>query len=166
MLFSEMVEQFKDAFAGVTLGDGMSLRDAQVADSYGRKPYDRSKPYENVTDDWQKIPLAELERDNIPHLDFKGLRYYLPALAIALVENYEPNSLRVIGTLGAVDLRGERTALLPYYDSFFTAKQKKCIALFLINLPTYVELEPDQAKVCERAFDHYWKQFLEFDRSA
>jgi Family of unknown function (DUF6714) len=160
MLFEEIVEQFNDAFAGVVLGEGMSLRDAQVTDSYGRAPYDQTNPSDNITMDWRKIPLRELERDNICHRDYEGFRYYIPAMAIALVGNYDPGSMRVIGTITSLDMRTYDQETVDGFGDILTTKQKRCLAVYLRELPTFVELDAHDKKICERGLEHYWAQFL------
>jgi hypothetical protein len=76
----EIEAAIRSAFGGVTLGSGVSLRQAQVIDNsiLGLDPpVDLSGP--EITDDWARIPDSEFARDCIAHLDRVGLRYYLPA---------------------------------------------------------------------------------------
>ena len=54
------------AFARVRLGGGMSLRQAQAADTWRDGHTDaewRALPRAEVTDDWSLVPEAELRRD-------------------------------------------------------------------------------------------------------
>jgi hypothetical protein len=72
--------RIRAAFAGVTLGKGMSLRQAQVADLYGEGVTDgeyKALPRGEVTNSWADVSFSELERDCVAHLDNEGLRYYL-----------------------------------------------------------------------------------------
>ena len=81
-------DQIRAAFAGVELGRGISLRQAQVIDRYGEGVSDRefeALPKGEVTDDWSRVPFEELERDCIAHLDAEGLRYYIPALVLSVI---------------------------------------------------------------------------------
>src|SRR5947208_2159101 len=93
------------AFRGVTLGTGLSLRQAQAADAY--LP---SAPHaaEEILDDWSQVSLEELERNCTEHLDAGGFRYYIPALMLSVLSHYESASMRVIGTLhGLYPKKGE-----------------------------------------------------------
>ena len=83
----------ESAFAGVVLGQGISLRQAQVIDSYGKGVTDAEFariPLQEITNDWSQVALEELDRDCVAHLDAEGFRYYIPALMLALVSRYEP----------------------------------------------------------------------------
>ena len=76
------------AFRGVTLYDGISIRQGEVCDNYGKDNDGRevsdaefaSIPRGEITDDWSALPLNELERyPYLAYLDSKGFRYYIPA---------------------------------------------------------------------------------------
>ena len=73
------------------LGSGVSLRQAAAIDDY-MEGYTQATfdalPEDEVTDDWALIPEDELRTDNVPHLDADGLRYYLPALMLWLLDHY------------------------------------------------------------------------------
>src|ERR1035438_849707 len=97
-----VTDAIQTAFKGVTLGQGISLRQAEMID----RTRDSVTPSEyrallsgEVTNDWSRVPLIELERDYIAHLDARGFRYYVPALMLSVLERYESVSMRVIGTL-------------------------------------------------------------------
>ena len=83
------------AFAGVRLGSGVSLRQAQYIDlhydDYSQTEFAALRRSEEV-DDWTKVPGDELSRDCIGHLDADGLRYYLPALMLWLLDHYDNDS--------------------------------------------------------------------------
>lgn len=162
---TEIIQALELAFAGVVLGDGVSLRQAAVFDSFGQEPFDVSDPDANVVDDWRAIPRRELNRNNMGHLDAEGWRYYWPAMAIALLEDYEddqygPAELRMISTLNSLDIQD---ALLSYYDDRYgilTRGQKCAIALYLQHLPSWVALEISDMRLRRRALRNYWHQFL------
>ena len=62
------------AFSGVVLGNGISIRQSEVIDRYGRVctvEEFRALPRNEITDDWERIPDEELERACIAHLDQK-----------------------------------------------------------------------------------------------
>jgi hypothetical protein len=108
-----------------------------------------------VVDDWSQVSSSELERDCIAHLDAAGLRYYLPALMLAVLEQYDPMSMRVIGTLAALDGRDlynqERYRLL-------SPAQRAAVARFLEALPTLVPLDHEDLAMVQRSYRDYWMQ--------
>jgi hypothetical protein len=152
------------AFRGVTLGAGVSLRQAQLAD----RPRDAAHNLDRashspreIVDDWSQVTLDELERDCIAHLDAAGFRYYIPALMLSVLNHYDSASMRVIGTLGGLypkkdnswEYQMQRYSLLNH-------PQKTAIARFLAALPKLVELDSQDQKIVPRALRDYWEQYL------
>jgi hypothetical protein len=138
---------------------GISLRQAQVIDRYGEGVSDRefeALPKGEMTNDWSKVSFDELERDCVAHLDAEGLRYYLPALMLSVLSHYDAGSMRVTGTISALDSRDaynqRRFALL-------TKPQRRAIASFLSALPNMVDLWDEHAKVTSRSLQAYWRQY-------
>ncbi|NEO83172.1 MAG: hypothetical protein F6J87_02760 [Spirulina sp. SIO3F2] len=161
---TEIIQAFELAFAGVVLGEGMNLRRTEVASSCGEQPFDFSDPEANVVDDWRAIPLRELNRAHMAYLDAAGWRYYLPAMAIALLDDYEddqygPSEMRIIGTLMSLDIQ-ESLGSHEYFYSTLTLAQKCAIALYLQHLPSWVELNISDVRLRKRALKNYWVQFL------
>lgn len=159
----EVVERdLRMAFAGVTLGRGTSLRQAVVIDNYGKGVSDSEfemLPQKEVTDAWDQVPFSELESDNVAHLDLEGYRYYLPAFLISVLDNYNPLSMRVIGTLGCLypkDLMNEYH--LPRYN-FLSLEQRVAVAQYLEALPRLVPLDDDDLELVQKAQEKYWGQF-------
>jgi hypothetical protein len=153
------------AFAGVVLGDGVSLRQSIVVDNYGEgytdAEFDQIKLIE-VVDDWTQIPRDELmETENIAHFDAGGFRYYIPALMLALIERHDSGSLRVIGTLGSLYPKQDHT-WTHYMDkySLLSYDQKQAIAKYLIALPDLISLDTEDKTIVERAIRNYWSEFL------
>jgi len=157
---SALENNFHVAFRGVVLGRGVSLRQAQIADRYGDEGQGESfghLPPEEPKDDWTRVQVRDDNSDCIAHLDAEGLRYYLPALMLSVLVDYDPGSMRVIGTISALDPRsafsGRRLAML-------NDEQRQAIACFLHALPELVELSDRDAKVVSRSLSAYWRQFL------
>jgi Family of unknown function (DUF6714) len=157
--------EIRMAFRGVTLGRGISLRQARLGVGFQdavRNAHSASPTYQEITDDWSRVPLDELEHDCIAQLDALGFRYYIPALMLSALNHYESSSLRVIGTL---------TGLYPKKDdsweyhmqrySLLNPAQKTAIARFLATLPKLAMLNPEDQKVVERALRNYWGEYLQ-----
>jgi hypothetical protein len=163
----------RSAFLDVRLGSGISLRQAQVINSYGRGFTDAqfdAVPLSEVTDDWTRVPESELLRDNIWHLDAEGLRYYLPALMLWLLDHYdEPGVLSMPGLDPLMTPIGVVQALAPEemfadsqwarYDAF-SAEQRTAIAAYVEALPRLVALDLEDATSIASSIRDYWGQFL------
>jgi hypothetical protein len=160
------------AFASVTLGDGVSLRQAALLDASDEQASagDLARARESeITDDWAAIPADELARDNIAQLDAAGLRYYLPALAIWLLDRYDDAALRLADEGVGMTVIGVISALAPselfadelyeIYDAFSEA-QRAALAGYVAALPALVHLDETDAERVAIALDEYWSQFL------
>ena len=154
------------AFRDVKLEGGISLDQTKVIDNYGRGITDEefgALPDKEITDDWKQIPISELDNaECLAHFDRKGFRYYIPALVLRLLENYDPMSMMTIGTLSILYPKTESWAFL---YSLLTEQQNQAIALYLQALPKLVELDTFQdKKVVERALNNYWSKYLSKDQ--
>ncbi|MBX3030989.1 MAG: hypothetical protein KF809_12590 [Chloroflexi bacterium] len=126
-------------------------------------------PGVEVTDDWSQVPESELLRDCIAHLDDEGLRYYLPAFMVWLLDDYDEDpwfddaDMAVIGTMSVIapgkESRAERYAM---FDGW-TPGQRAAIAAHVEALPRLVELDQADATLVERAIRDYWGRFLPKD---
>lgn len=157
--------EIRKAFRGVTLGGGISLRQAQVADGFQAVAANKrsgSPANAEITNDWSQLSLDELERDCIAHLDALGFRYYIPALMLSVLDHYESRSMRVIGTLsGLYPKKGITWDYHLHRYSLLNTAQKMAIAQFLAALPRLVELQPEDQKVVSRAVRNYWGEYLQ-----
>ena len=76
----EVIKLIRDAFAGVTLGDGVSLRQTRVFDDRGSdEEAERARANDELTD-WTLIPDRDIEEyyDDLCFLDAAGARFHLP----------------------------------------------------------------------------------------
>jgi hypothetical protein len=161
----------RSAFAGVRLGSGVSLRQAQIIDVRGRGMSHaefESLPRSEVTEDWTAIPDSELVRDCVGHLDAHGLRYYLPALMLWLLDHYDDEDrlftegadMTAIGTVSALAFSSEFETSYREIFGGFTREQRAAIASFIEALPRLVELDDDDATRVASSLESYWAQFL------
>jgi hypothetical protein len=153
----------RTAFAGVTLGNGVSLRQAQVADrlseGVSKADFD-ALPRHEITDDWSRVPFEELERDCVAHLDPEGFRYYLPALMLSVLSSYDSASMRVIGTIMALHAKPLHRDYQERRFAIMTDAQLGAIAVFMTALPELVDLEIDDRKRVTRSVENYWRRYL------
>jgi hypothetical protein len=158
----------RSAFASVTLRSGISLRQAESIDGtiFGLAPTHSAPDPEEITDDWASIPEAELLRDNVAHLDGNGLRYYLPALMLWLLDHYDEDrwllgsDMTAIGTMSAIAPSAEVASRSWAFYDMFTDDQRAAIASYVEALPRLVHLDEEDATNVARSMDQYWRRFL------
>lgn len=78
---NDAVDYIAYAFAGVTLGHGVSLREADVIDVYGTNDERTAAREQDELHDWQRIPDEDIETHSsvLCFMDDEGLRFHLPA---------------------------------------------------------------------------------------
>jgi hypothetical protein len=156
-------EVITSAFSGVSLGGGASIRQAQVIDNYGEGVTDKEFndiPLHEITTDWSKVPLEELELNCVAHLDAEGYRYYIPAFMLSVLSHYEPSSMRVIGTLSSLYPKEDMWFYHMERYSLLNEVQREAIAKYISILPQLVQLERYDLIIVERALKNYWYQYL------
>jgi hypothetical protein len=162
----------RSAFAGVRLGSGVSLQQARIIDEWGgdlsQAEFD-ALPQHETTDDWTAISASELVCDALAHLDADGLRYYLPALMLWLLDHHDDQDLEpypetemtVIGTISALAPWSDgQDRYWRAYDTF-TPGQRAAVARYVEALPRLVRLDAEDAARIAHALDRYWARFLE-----
>ena len=160
---SSVEQEIRSAFRGVALGAGISLGRAQLVDgqSASSREHAESLTQGEIIGDWSQVPLEELERDCVAHLDALGFRYYIPALMLSVLDHYDSSSMRVIGTLVGLYPKEDNTWEYHMHRySLLDAKQKAAIARFLAELPKLVELDSEGQKTVDRALRNYWAEYL------
>jgi len=151
----------REAFRGVRLGRGMSLRQARLADGFPKSNLESVKHKTiEVVDDWSRVSLDELDQDCIAHLNAEGFRYYIPALMISALDHYNSGSMRVIGTLSGLYPKKDSWDYHMYRYSLLDTTQKRAIARFLSALPQLVKLNHVDETIVPRALRNYWSQYL------
>lgn len=161
----ELVQSnIRSAFAGVVLGSGISIRQSEVIDHYGEGCIPEefgALPRSEITDDWERVPDTELERACVAYFDPQGFRYYIPALALSVLRNYDSGSLRVVGTIHSLYPRKQDWSHSVRKYQLLNERQRVALALFLTHLPNLVALGYEDATCVSRALRNYWTQFLE-----
>jgi hypothetical protein len=84
----KLKRQIKDAFAGVKLGNGIGLLQAQGLDNYADAATLARYRAEDEKEDWSKIPLERFNRcpNSLSYFDTEGMRFHLPAFLISSVD--------------------------------------------------------------------------------
>jgi hypothetical protein len=128
---TRMLTLIEEAFSGVVLGDGVSLRETLVLDNYGGADERRRAREQDVTADWHALLSdPELVRlayvGGFPFFDAAGMRFHLPAyltLAVAFERNDTQNVLECL----MFTLTNQGAANTPRFASL-DATQRRCIA--------------------------------------
>ena len=162
----------RSAFAGVRLGAGISLQQARLIDEGLTVDLSEAEfaaiPRLETTDDWTRISESELLCDALAHLDAEGLRYYLPALMLWLLDHYNDENrgsdpvaeMTAIGTMSALGPSAEFARYRWDIYEGFTLPQRAAMAKFVEALPRLVELDREDATLVSRSLGRYWAQFL------
>ena len=76
------------AFAGITLGEGVGLMQAQGLDDYADSRTLATYRARDENRDWSAIPVGDLDNCNssLSFFDAEGMRFHLPAYLVADLE--------------------------------------------------------------------------------
>jgi hypothetical protein len=151
------------AFSGVSLGEGVSLRQAEAIDNNGEglseEEYKKLRQY-GCTDDWKRVDLYEWT-PSITFLDSLGYRYYIPAYMCSLIDNPAPGDLLEICTLQSMyTCEKHRDYQLAKFANL-NFDQKRAIALFLEWHMNQSETYPEDRARSLRAIADYWHAYLD-----
>jgi len=99
---NDAINQIVDAFARVTLGNGVSVREADVIDDYGTESERAAARERDEIHDWQRIPDEDIENHSsvLCFMDDDGLRFHLPAyMRFTLCRYRESESISADATI-------------------------------------------------------------------
>ena len=85
---ARVAQLVREAFQGVTLGNGVGLRQGQGLDDYEDAATRAALRLSDEKDDWTNISGADLNRcySSLSFFDAEGMRFHLPAYLIADLE--------------------------------------------------------------------------------
>ncbi len=138
----------RKAFAGVKLGDGIGLCEAQGIDGYENEAACADRRAKDEKEDWSRISVEALKECNssLSFFDDKGMRFHLPAYLLAdLNGDY---GYGVAFALTKTSSPEEQFGLL-------NNEQREAVRCYL----KFIENEPEYAFDLEhitRALNNYW----------
>ncbi len=144
----EVCRAIEVAFAGVTLGNGVGLREGQGIDDYADAATCAAYRAGDEKEDWRRITVEALQQcsSSLSFFDAEGMRFHLPAYLLA-------------------DLRGDEAVDMAFcltmtsdYDRYFrllSEAQRQAVRAYLLHIveePTYEYERPH----IRRALSGYW----------
>lgn len=148
---SHVVELIQSAFRGVSLGDGVGLRQGRGLDDYADSRTLAEYRAQDERQDWSAIPFDDLVHysDTLAFLDAEGMRFHLPAFLIADIQGDGPEI--VFHLTYAANEGDSRFDLL-------NPAQRQAVREFLLLKLTQLD-EPSrefEAPLIENALEKYW----------
>ena len=128
-----LINEIRDAFAGVTLEDGVSLNIAEYNDSGGSNKEYLEAAKLDEKNNWEHLSDAILEKHTVTFsfTDLKGFRFYLPAYMIWTLKNHRySNSIIADQTIYALDTDHHVFENISF-SQWFTEPQMQAIIKFL-----------------------------------
>jgi hypothetical protein len=143
-----LCNKIREAFAGVTLGNGIGLQQAQGIDDYEDEATCARFRASDEKDDWTRIPVSELNRCNssLSFFDAEGMRFHLPAYLIADLQG-----AYTCGMAFCLTQSGD----YPGYFGLLSDVQRKVVREFLFHISKEPDYEFDRQHIL-RALDEYW----------
>ncbi|HLW63825.1 MAG TPA: DUF6714 family protein [Gemmataceae bacterium] len=140
----------RKAFQGVTLGEGVGLRQGQGLDDYASERTLASYRAQDEKHDWSAIPVADLDRcsSSPSFFDADGMRFHLPAYLVAELE----------GSLQSADLLFHLVYMADGAASRFdtlSATQREAVREFLLLWLSDAHREFEHPMI-EAALRDYW----------
>jgi len=158
---ARLLQTIEEAFQGIELGDGVSLRETLVLDDYGSAEDRQAARALDERHDWRRV-IADPELVRLAFIgglsfyDATGLRFHLPAyLSLAVIDFDRPDAGNVFESL-----MFQLTVMNGYQLQRFAildAAQRGCVREVLIFLREEYELEDREL---DAAIDGYWSTGL------
>jgi len=151
-----------DAFEGVRLGNGPSLRQMTVMENWGMDPSGKSLSHqsfmgikkEDETNQWEAVKIGDMDVYHyFSFCDAEGFRFYIPA---RLIYDIARNNYEVLWYLDPE--RGVQELCL-YWYSLLNDQQRNAIANFLVYISTDLESYGARKEIAS-AFENFWMQYL------
>jgi hypothetical protein len=149
---TQVKAQIKAAFAGVTLGDGLGLYEANAIDDYQTKESQAEFREKDEKDDWLKL-TSEAINDGYSSLTFfdaQGMRFHLPAFMLLDLEKEYKFDL-VYPLKEKADYRKEQFDLL-------NRAQKDAVITYLEYKLTTPEIYASDREEIPLAISDYWSK--------
>ena len=147
-VLAALVAEAREAFAGVTLGSGTGLLEANGLDDYASQEKLAEYRANDEKWDWRSIPLNRLNRysSSLSFFDAEGMRFHLPAFLVADLRGLYDFDL--IYNLAQSTLVEDQCVLL-------TREQRGVVRKYLEFALKEEEFERNHEHI-QRALENYW----------
>lgn len=139
----------RDAFTGITLGDGVGLWEGQAIDDYANDTTRGRYRARDEKSDWSAISVDDLNRcdSSLSFFDAEGMRFHLPAFLLAELEGTLWNG--VMFHLTHLDDHGKgRFAVL-------SDAQRRAVREFLLLFENDRDFSFERPLI-EKALEEFW----------
>jgi hypothetical protein len=146
----EVCRAIEAAFAGVTLGGGVGLQEAQGLDDYADAATCAAYRANDEKDDWHRIPAEALQHCNssLSFFDAEGMRFHLPAYLLADLRDDYGFGMAFCLT---------QTSDYDRYFSLLSDAQRRAVRAFLLHILDEPDYQFDRPHII-RALDDYWTE--------
>lgn len=142
-------ELIRDAFKGVSLGNGVGLWQGQALDDYADQSTIAKSRTKDEKDNWDSIPVDELNRchSSLSFFDAEGMSFHLPAFLLADIDGKLSNGI-IFYLTNLDDYTKSKYTLL-------SDEQRHAVRELLLLYETEEEFEYERPVIC-RALKEYW----------
>ena len=148
-----VIDQIRKAFAGVKLGNGIGMREANGIDDHENEETLAKLRKSDEKDSWEAISEdpRQINFWSPPYFDAEGMRFHLPAYLIAELRGYygNPFPFPVFGMSDHV--KSQYTSL--------DHGQRQAVRVFLIHILDDPDYEFDRSEI-EKALEEHWTDEL------
>lgn len=130
-----LIDEITSAFEGVERGNGVTLHEATVIDSYGSLEERAKARLQDTEKRWQDVPKQDIANVDavLSFLDDEGFHYYIPAYVVWYLKNIDNAAIRSSNTFDSVVFHLTYNVEEGRESRFerLTKEQKRAIAHFL-----------------------------------
>jgi hypothetical protein len=145
----QLIALIRGAFADVTLGEGVGLREGMAMDGYKSDAEQAIERQADEKHDWPRIPDEDLKRYScaLCYMDEEGMRFHIPAFMLADIKRSTRVCLFHLTSLDEYTL--SQFGLL-------TAAQRGAVIAYLRWSREQYDNYPDRDAI-DRALREYWE---------
>jgi hypothetical protein len=154
-----------DAFEGVRLGKGPSLRQTYIMDNYGEddsgkrlshQQFERLKNEDEINQ-WKAVKIVDFDVYRyFSYCDAESFRFYIPA---RMIYGLAATWWELMWDLNPIErFQGAREYLLNKY-SLLNDEQRHAVASFLLHISKDIEYAGASSEIAS-AFQNFWMQYL------
>lgn len=145
-----VADQIREAFRGVTLGDGIGLMQAQGLDDYAEAETLAKYRASDEKEDWSAIPAEKLNRcySSLSFFDAEGLRFHLPAFLVAELEGTYDQEVIFYLTYTGYNVQSRFDVLSP--------AQREAVRQYLLSQLRKRPADDYDVPIIQQALATYW----------